>query len=145
MSDHTYLYGGGSLCTASRCVAEGDETVGFMVREESGPDDNGWQFFSGREDDLYFMEPGNIVTIETEEILRRQPQLEEYLNSPQGTRLRMADDGRFYPEEAKESSAMAKLMGSRAFAVTPERGFLGFLIKAALVLLAAYLIYRMWR
>ena len=73
---------------ASKMLVEGKNTkkVQFMYREAPrNPDDSGWSFFCGEEDNVYVSEPKNIGIYDIQTILERDSSVVPYLDSPPGS------------------------------------------------------------
>lgn len=77
---------GGCLCT-DRVVVDG-RPVGYMYRDEPiRPDDSGWRFFAGDEDDAYMagVERHGVYDVNT--IVNYDPDILPFLGAPLGSRF----------------------------------------------------------
>ena len=129
-------------CVASRCVADGTEKVGYMYRDEQGPDDSGWRFFSGNEPGWYFMEPDNLPIVSIEEIVKLNPDVGELLTAPQGSFFRRDENGVLVPTDPPEKSSIEKLMDMEAEKRRSSFPFTKLLIMIAAAGLIVYFILR---
>ena len=65
-----------TLAVVSRQVSEEGLAVGFLYREAPGfPNDSGWRFFSGAEDDAYANDSANYETLPLSQILTAHPEI----------------------------------------------------------------------
>lgn len=78
---------------ATRMLVEGRRKVRFMYHEKtSSPQDSGWRFFCGDEDDDYVNEPDNILIKDINELIRIDKSILPYLKSPEGTAWEREDE-----------------------------------------------------
>lgn len=77
---------GGCLCT-DRIVVDGSP-VGYMYREPpSRPEDSGWRFFAGDEDDAYMADLQRHGVYDVNTVVNYDPDVFPYLGAPTGARL----------------------------------------------------------
>lgn len=70
---------------ATRMLVDGKRKVRYMYREKtSNPQDSGWRFFCGDEDDQYVNDPDNIAIYDINTILEIDKDILPYLNSSTG-------------------------------------------------------------
>lgn len=82
---------------ASKTVTEAKQPVGFAYREAPVfENDSGWRFFSGSESDEYTAEAENFTVCAVNEIIERNPALNELMDEPSGA-WEMSESGRFVP------------------------------------------------
>lgn len=71
---------------ATKMLVEGKRKVGFMYREQPDePNDSGWRFFCGDEDQKYTDNPDNIGIYDINTILEIDNSILPFLNDPYGT------------------------------------------------------------
>lgn len=71
---------------ASRRVSQDRAPVRFMYREQPDrPDDSGWRFFAGDENDEYAKNPDNITLNAVTTICEIDPDILPHLNAPHGS------------------------------------------------------------
>ena len=79
----------------SRTILDGGEPIRFAERmAPSRPEDSGWAFSSGVEDEAYMDEPSNFAVVSLRELVDRFKALEPILESPEGALFRL-DGARF--------------------------------------------------
>lgn len=93
---------------ATKMLVDNKRKVRFMYREEvTNPQDSGWRFFCGDEDDEYVNNPDHIAIYNINTILGIDKSILPYLNSAVGaayerldetTTFRMAEDFGFGEE-----------------------------------------------
>ncbi len=77
-------------CFASNKITVDGERVGYAYREEpseSFPEDSGWRFLAGSEDDEYTDNPENIGIFDLNTICNYDERIIQYLEKPVGTVL----------------------------------------------------------
>ncbi len=92
---------------ATKMLVEGKRKVRFMYREEAqNPQDSGWRFFCGDEEDDYVNDPDNIGVYDVNTILDIDRSILPYLSSIPGIALERTDENAvftvsadFHPEE----------------------------------------------
>jgi len=75
-------------CLASNKITVGGEKVGYAYREEPDdnfPNDSGWRFLAGTEDDNYTKNPGNLNVFELNTICNYDEAVLPILESEIGT------------------------------------------------------------
>jgi hypothetical protein len=78
-------YGG---CFATDKITVDGELVDYMYREDpSFPEDSGWRFFSGSEDQEYVDDPNNTAIYDVNTIANYDKAIIPYLDLPIGTEL----------------------------------------------------------
>lgn len=78
---------------ATKMLIEGKRKVRYMYREESlNPQDSGWRFFCGDEDDAYVNTPENIGIYDINTILEIDKDVTPYLHCLTGTALEREDE-----------------------------------------------------
>lgn len=87
---------------ATKKLVEEKKKVRFMYHEAgSNPQDSGWRFFCGEEDDEYVGNPDNIAVYDIETILEIDRSVLPYLKCPEGTALeRKNEDEPFLVSDA---------------------------------------------
>ena len=77
---------------ATRMLVEGRRKVRYMYHEEtSNPQDSGWRFFCGEENDDYANNPDNIAIYDINTILDIDKSVLPYLNYPAGIAFERED------------------------------------------------------
>lgn len=92
---------------ATKMLVEGKREVRYMYHEEvSNPQDSGWRFFCGDEDNKYVNDPNNIAIYDINTILELDESILPYLDCVTGTALEREDEsasfiisGTFAPDE----------------------------------------------
>jgi hypothetical protein len=85
----------GSCYATDKITVEG-LLVGYMYREEPRyPEDSGWRFFSGTEDQDYVDNPDNIMIYDVNTIVNYDPAIIPYLDLAIGTELERNEDNTF--------------------------------------------------
>lgn len=78
---------------ATKMLVEGRRKVRFMYREEpDDPNDSGWRFFCGDEDQEYTDNPDNIGIYDVSTILEIDDSILPLLGSPSGTAFEREDE-----------------------------------------------------
>jgi len=73
---------------ATKMLVEGRRKVRYMYHEEAtNPQDSGWRFFCGDEDDKYVNDPDNIAIYDIKTILEIDKNILPYLNCSTGIAL----------------------------------------------------------
>ena len=95
---------------ATKMLVDGRRRVRFMSREKpDDPQDSGWRFFCGDEDNEYVSDPDHIGVYDVNTILEFDDSIVPYLKCPVNTALEreydcdpfvFSDD--FHPEEGGE-------------------------------------------
>ena len=74
-----------TLAVVSRQVSGDGLAVGFLYREAPGfPNDSGWRFFSGAEDDAYTDNPDHFQILPLNEVLEGNPEIAPLMSETQG-------------------------------------------------------------
>ena len=95
---------------ATKMLIEGKRRVRYMYHEEAtSPQDSGWRFFCGDEDDEYVNNPDNIAIYDINTILEIDKSILPYLNCAIGTALERENENdtftisaSFTPDEESE-------------------------------------------
>ena len=78
---------------ATKMLVDGKRKVRYMYHEESSnPQDSGWRFFCGDEDDEYANNPSNISIYDIKTILDIDKSILPYLKSAVGTAFEREDE-----------------------------------------------------
>lgn len=78
---------------ATKMLVDGKRKVRYMYREAaSNPQDSGWRFFCGDEDDEYVNNPDNIGVYDINTILELDKSILPYLSCAAGTALEREDE-----------------------------------------------------
>ncbi|MCI8921963.1 MAG: DUF2185 domain-containing protein [Acutalibacter sp.] len=78
---------------ATKMLVEGRRKVRYMYHEETtDPQDSGWCFFCGDEDDEYANDPDNIAIYDINTILEIDKSILPYLNCSTGIALEREDE-----------------------------------------------------
>ena len=78
---------------ATKMLVDNRRKVRFMYREEvSNPQDSGWRFFCGDEDDEYVNNPDHIAIYDITTILGIDESIAHYLNSSVGSAYERMDE-----------------------------------------------------
>lgn len=78
---------------ATKMLVEGKRKVRFMYREQSDdPNDSGWRFFCGNEDQSYTDDPANIGIYDVNTILEIDDSIMPLLHSPSGAAFEREDE-----------------------------------------------------
>lgn len=84
---------------ATKMIVEGRRKVRFMYREQSDdPNDSGWRFFCGDEDQKYADNPDNIGIYDVNTILEIDDSILPLLDSPFGTAFEREDENALFTE-----------------------------------------------
>lgn len=82
-------------CFATDRITVHGERVGYMVREDpSGPEDSGWVFLAGTEEQAYLDEPSNTTIFEVNTLANYEPEIIQFLSYPVGTQIERNLSGR---------------------------------------------------
>lgn len=78
---------------ATKMLVDGGRRVRYMYHEApDDPQDSGWRFFCGDEDDAYVNNPDNIGVYDVATILALDPSVRPWLESPEGTAWEREDE-----------------------------------------------------
>lgn len=78
---------------ATKMLVDGRRKVRFMYREApDGPQDSGWRFFCGDEDDAYVNDPDHIAIYDINTILGIDKSVQPYLQAAEGAAFEREDD-----------------------------------------------------
>jgi len=78
---------------ATKMLVDGKRKVRYMYHEgTTNPQDSGWRFFCGDEDDEYVNNPDNIAVYDINTILEIDKSIMPYLTCPEGTALEREDE-----------------------------------------------------
>lgn len=78
---------------ASKMLVQGRRKVRYMYHEETtSPQDSGWRFFCGDEDDDYVNDPDNIAIYDINTILEIDKSILPYLNCSTSIALEREDE-----------------------------------------------------
>lgn len=78
---------------ATKMLVDGKRKVRYMYHEETAnPQDSGWRFFCGDEDDEYVNDPDNIAIYDINTILGIDKSVMPYLSCAAGTALEREDE-----------------------------------------------------
>ncbi len=84
---------------ATKMLVEGRRKVRFMYREQpDDPNDSGWRFFCGDEDQEYADNPDNIGIYDINTILEIDDSILPLLDSPFGTAFEREDENAPFTE-----------------------------------------------
>ena len=76
-------------CFVTNRVSADGQSVGFMVRMPlqlwDSPEQSGWQFLAGDEDQEYVDDPGNVHVTSLNTIANHDPAVIPFLDRPRGT------------------------------------------------------------
>lgn len=82
---------------ATKMLVDGKRKVRFMYCEEpDNPNDSGWRFFCGDEDDAYANDPDNIGIYDINTILKIDSSILPYLDSAPGTAFEREDENAMF-------------------------------------------------
>ena len=82
---------------ATKMLIEGKRKVRYMYHEETtNPQDSGWRFFCGDEDDDYVNNPDNLAIYDINTILETDKSILPYLNCAAGTALEREDENKTF-------------------------------------------------
>lgn len=77
---------------ATKMLVDGQRKVRFMYRETpDGPQDSGWRFFCGDEDNTYVNNPEHIAIYDINTILEIDRSILPYLQAAEGTAFERED------------------------------------------------------
>ena len=77
---------------ATKMLVSNRRKVRYMYHEQpDDPQDSGWRFFCGDEDDQYVNDPDNIAVYDINTILEIDRSILPYLSCPVGTALERED------------------------------------------------------
>ena len=78
---------------ATKMLVDNKRKVRFMYREApSNPQDSGWRFFCGDEDQAYADDPDNIAIYDVETIIAIDKSIKPYLKSAKGAAFEREDE-----------------------------------------------------
>ena len=78
---------------ATKMLVDGKRKVRYMYHEEvTNPQDSGWRFFCGDEDDEYVNNPDNIAVYDINTILEIDKSILPYLDCAVGVALEREDE-----------------------------------------------------
>lgn len=78
---------------ATKMLVEGRRKVRYMYHEEAtDPQDSGWRFFCGDEDEAYVKDPANIAIYDINTILEIDKSVLPYLGYPKGVAFEREDE-----------------------------------------------------
>lgn len=78
---------------ATRMLVENKRKVRYMYREAAfNPNDSGWRFFCGSEDDEYVNDPDNIAVYDIDSILEIDGSVLPYLSCSAGVAFEREDE-----------------------------------------------------
>lgn len=88
-------------CLITDKVSVEKKKIGYMFREEPSyiPNDSGWRFFEGTEDEEYMSDPENSTAYTLEEVLEMDDSIKSYLDSKVGTSYYKDENGNFIKEK----------------------------------------------
>src|SRR5690242_5855113 len=87
---------GYGFCYATDEITVKGEPVGYMYREEGeDPDDSGWRFFSGAEDEDYTENADNFGIYEVNSIANFDRAIIPCLDAPYGTAFERTESGKW--------------------------------------------------
>lgn len=91
----------GEGCIASDMITKEGWKVGYMFRDEplENQPDSGWHFFKGDEGETYSNDPDNFHVFAINTICNYDPDIIPYLESPVGTYLIRAANGKFIEDD----------------------------------------------
>lgn len=82
---------------ATKMLVDGKRKVRYMYHEEvTNPQDSGWRFFCGDEDDEYVNNPNNIGIYDINTILEIDKSILPYLNCSAGIALEREDENAMF-------------------------------------------------
>ena len=81
-------------CIASDRITVDGGKVGYMYREEGDhPDDSGWRFFEGSEDQEYADDPGHFELYDVNTIANYDPEIIPFLDASIGSAFERTPEG----------------------------------------------------
>lgn len=88
-------------CLVTDKISVEKKKIGYMFREEPSyiPNDSGWRFFEGSEDEEYMNNPENSTAYTLEEVIKMDSSIEKYLDSEIGTSFYKDENGNFIKED----------------------------------------------
>ena len=91
-------------CLVTDKISEEGLKIGYMYREEPSyiPNDSGWRFFEGSEDEEYMSDPENSTAYTLEEVIKMDDSILEYLDSDIGTSFYKDEKGNFILEQEND-------------------------------------------
>lgn len=83
-------------CMASDRITVDGARVGYMYREPPiRPEDSGWRFLAGDEDEAYMADPARHGIYDVNTIVNYDPDVLPFLEWPPGSGFERGADGRF--------------------------------------------------
>ena len=91
-------------CLVTDKVSVEKKKIGYMYREEPSyiPNDSGWRFFEGSEDEEYMGDSENSTAYTLEEVIKMDDSIVPYLDSDIGTSYYKDKKGNFVLEHEEE-------------------------------------------
>ncbi|MBQ9024577.1 MAG: DUF2185 domain-containing protein [Bacilli bacterium] len=91
-------------CLVTDKVSVEGKKIGYMYREQpyNIPNDSGWRFFEGTEDEDYINDPENSTAYTLEEVINMDNSIKPFLDSPYGSSYYKDKDGNFIEENNGE-------------------------------------------
>ena len=88
-------------CLVTDKVSVEKNKIGYMYREEESyiPNDSGWRFFEGSEDEEYMSDPENSTAYTLEEVIKMDDSIVAYLDKPAGSSFYKDENGNFIEEQ----------------------------------------------
>ena len=90
-------------CLATKTIMSNGAKVGYMFKEASDFDgDSGWRIFTGEESLDFVDQEDNIEVYDIQEIVKVDPSIAKYLDSPIGTELERVGESQDFVEVSTE-------------------------------------------
>ena len=88
-------------CLVTDKVSVEKKKIGYMYREDPSyiPNDSGWRFFEGTEDEEYMSDSENSTAYTLEEVIKMDESILPYLDSDIGTSYYKDEKGNFILEK----------------------------------------------
>ncbi len=91
-------------CLVTDKVSVEGKKINYMYREQpyNIPNDSGWRFFEGSEDEEYISNPENTTAYTLEEVIKMDESIVPFLDAPYGSSYYKDDNGNFIEENNGE-------------------------------------------
>ena len=91
-------------CLLTDKISVEGKKIGYMYREQpyNIPNDSGWRFFEGSEDEEYISNPENSTAYTLEEAIKMDKAIEPFLDAPYGSSYYKDEKGNFIEENNGE-------------------------------------------
>ena len=91
-------------CLVTDKVSVEKKKIGYMYKEEESyiPNDSGWRFFEGTEDEEYMSDPENSTAYTLEEVIKMDDAIVPYLDASVGSSFVRDENDNFIEEDNED-------------------------------------------